>query len=256
MEKRLIDTNGWGLVLDTIGAEKAEFSFLNKENRVRHEKFSANGIEWSEVRKLRETFKSEHPFIDAEGRPFVLFIYDQAAANWRDSDREYKYHFCWCSTLETMQDFGRRGRYKPKYDVDNNTFTVNRGNSDELREMNVCKNCLRKMDFKGYGHTTYQKKTLIYSEFDIAYFFSLKLPQDLLKPTHPFHTGKYTSDWKQVREKIIMERGGKCETCGTVNHLQVHHINGIKDDNSSSNLKVLCYTHHSEQPMHGHMRQL
>lgn len=262
-EGRLIDELGWQKVLDTIGAKRAEIVTLDSVTKKIYEQFTnGSGIGWSDVRKLRKTWRSESPFIDVEGRPFVLFIYDQAGVNYRSSTygisqyghREYKYHFCWCSTLEKMSAGGRRGRYKSKYDIDNNVFTVFRGgNSDDQIEMNVCKNCLHQMDYAGYNTATYSERDSIYKEFDIAYFFSLKLPTDLLKPTHPFHTGRYPADWHIISRNLIKKRGSKCEECNSTQHLQVHHINGVKDDINENNLKVLCYRHHSQQEFHRHM---
>jgi hypothetical protein len=37
--------------------------------------------------------------------------------------------------------------------------------------------------------------------------------------------------------------------------LHVHHINGVKSDNSEMNLRVLCQYCHGEQPNHEHMKQ-
>jgi hypothetical protein len=36
----------------------------------------------------------------------------------------------------------------------------------------------------------------------------------------------------------------------------VHHINGLKSDDSPENLRVLCIGCHAEQPSHGHMRSM
>ncbi|WPU32705.1 HNH endonuclease [Pseudoalteromonas piscicida] len=49
-----------------------------------------------------------------------------------------------------------------------------------------------------------------------------------------------------------------CEQCGVElsqykRLLHTHHINGVKTDNSISNLRALCLDCHKKQPKHEHM---
>ncbi|MBQ3033875.1 MAG: hypothetical protein IJD28_05815, partial [Deferribacterales bacterium] len=50
-----------------------------------------------------------------------------------------------------------------------------------------------------------------------------------------------------------------CEVCGVDLHsnrnlLHVHHIDGVKSNNISTNLMCVCAECHKKQPMHDHMR--
>lgn len=40
------------------------------------------------------------------------------------------------------------------------------------------------------------------------------------------------------------EAGGSCVLCGTSDHIELHHVNGIRSDNRASNLLPLCSDHH------------
>ena len=40
-----------------------------------------------------------------------------------------------------------------------------------------------------------------------------------------------------------------CEICSNTNRIEVHHINGDRDDNRKENLKTLCKRHHND--LHG-----
>lgn len=265
--RTIVEEDSWGRILAKINAKPSQWILLDsKLEKAKRAFITGKGIEWSEVKELRKTWRSDFPFIDSDGNPFVLYIYDQSGSTYRSrwgynrgyynhGPREYKFHFCWCPTLEKMTAIGRRARYKAKNDIENNLFVANRGSGrDEKIKMNVCKFCLMTMNYKNYNGNYYPEKEVIHDEFDMILFFEEHAPQHLLRPSHPFHAGRYTSDWPQVRRKIIEMREGKCEKCGATNNLHVHHKNGIKDDNGPANLQVLCKTHHAEQPMHEHMR--
>ena len=258
---KLIDEIEWARLLGKIGAKKAHFSSLDTERQKIHKELTeGRGVEWSQVQALRETWRSDDPFIDVDGNPFVLYIYDQSGLKYRRSSRyeirEYKYHFSWCTTLEKMTKYGRRARYKAKYDVENDTFSVLSNNDEVKKVMHVCKNCLTKSSYLNYTEVNQGERGLIYNDFNIAHFFSLKSPSDLLRPTHQFYSGKYTKDWANVSRQTREVRGGTCEKCRSVNKLHVHHINGVKDDNRNCNLEVLCYDCHIKQPFHSHMRPI
>ena len=57
-----------------------------------------------------------------------------------------------------------------------------------------------------------------------------------------------------------MERDFKCDNCQIKldgahrKYLHVHHKNGLKNDNSKSNLEVLCIRCHANQPYHAHLK--
>lgn len=251
-----MDQNRWDTILGKINAPRSRWILLSKKLKGAKTNFTiGHGATGAEVRDLKKTWRSDYPFIDENGNPFVLFIYDQASSSWY-KNKEYKYHFCWCSTIETMTAGGRGARYKSKEDVSDNWFLVNKGTGSDVRiQMNVCKKCLSHMNYRGWNSAYYKVKDQIYNEFDIEEFFKKNVPQNLLKPTHQFSTGNYTPDFSEISRKTKEQRGSKCEECNSTDRLQTHHINGVKDDNRPSNLKVLCCDCHTEQLFHSHMKK-
>lgn len=58
------------------------------------------------------------------------------------------------------------------------------------------------------------------------------------------HVG-YTDDWEEVSKRVREQYGYQCQKCDIELHkhqnlCHVHHVNGVKSDNSQRNLQVLC----------------
>jgi RNA-directed DNA polymerase len=61
------------------------------------------------------------------------------------------------------------------------------------------------------------------------------------------------SHWRELKESIKAERGAKCEICGDVNNLDLHHMIARKNKGKDvkSNLQLICRTCHAKTPSFG-----
>ena len=240
----------WDEILSKIGARKSNWTLVKKELRDLSNKIKeGNLLTRQEIEKLKEIWKSKDPFIDEVGRPFVLYIYDRFSW-WNSFSSQYKFHFKWCATLERMDREGRRARYKGKWDINNPLFESSKNAKEPL---DVCKNCLRSFDFKGHY--------LDVDTFNMKEFFDTYGMQNLRQPTHQYYSHTYPKNWDKIAKNYKDSKDWVCEGCqescvGRKIFLHTHHINGVKDDNSTNNLRALCVKCHSKQPMHSHMREV
>jgi hypothetical protein len=195
-------------------------------------------------------------------RRVVLYIRDVFHYRSEDKVDLPRFHISSCSTLNEMKRQRRFERYVVATREDGIfEININVGQNFKKSEerLKICQNCLERIRWEGFSRNflTPQKRQIVekfmLSDFFKAYGKSIEPPQ----PTHTDKTAplnEYVINWSQISQRIKSERGNRCEKCGNTNNLHVHHINGIRYDNLSSNLKVLCATCHAEEPYHSHMK--
>lgn len=204
--------------------------------------------------------------LSVDGRQVLLYIPDQYSpvdVVQASPEKGKRFHVADCKTLNDMRNKGRFERYVVTNNL-NGTFPISGKNSRGVREeldsrLLVCKNCLEKLNYQNYCHEG--TRSIIWNGFEIGKFFETystsfrHLPRSLTQRTLG---NDYTKDWAEISADVRRRCGFTCEEC-TVNLIEhrhllhVHHINGVKQDNSSVNLRPLCVDCHRKQPLHDHM---
>ena len=180
---------------------------------------------------------------------------------------EYKFHICSCKTIEEMINVNRFKRYVVStindgmfvvniYDIDTNDRIEN----ENIVSMNVCKNCLIDLKYKGYYY--HYKSKQIYESFRIGELFNKYMSQFNKKPQYTDKNApqnEYVENFDQISYSFRDINEWECSNChvnlrNDKDLLDTHHINGVKSDNTWGNLQSLCIRCHSEQPFHERLR--
>lgn len=202
-----------------------------------------------------------------QGRQVLLYIPDHSYGSLfydaqSNGSKGNKFHVTWCGTLQNMQSRNRFKRYTATNDLSGEfkIFGANsyRGEAQEAKaNLVVCQSCLSKLNYKGARE--YKKRQQITDAFSIPEFFETYSSFFKFMPSS-FASRKngYSENWKEISSTVRAECGYVCQTCNInlktyPNLLHVHHINGVKHDNSRSNLKALCADCHRKEPLHEHM---
>ena len=196
-----------------------------------------------------------------KGLQVLLYIRDHSNiydATIKNSSNGNKYHIAWCKVLQTMRQEGRFGRYHMNYRL-NGLFEIDDGHGRHQDvKLNVCKSCLEHLNYRGSADREKRKhvfKDFILNEFLANYSTCFQyMPEGVFTSKN----SGYTEDWKSISKEIRKRKKFVCSDCGVDmnNHTSlcdVHHKDGVKNNNSDNNLEVLCRDCHRKRPFHGWM---
>lgn len=247
---------------DRMGARESSWR-LSRPALNEREKLIAELEEGKEI-PLEAVETSFGGLLSHKGEQVVLYIKDTRQDQdtlIHDAEKAKKFHISECEALQRMRREGRFDRYVVSRRKDGK-FKVEATDSVEEIEapLPVCRYCLSKLDWKGYASRG--RSRAIWKNFSLQDFFAEFATFFASKPQYSDETapkGGYAKDWHQIATTIKQQRNWQCDKCGVnlSNHqslLHGHHKNGVVSDNRPSNIDVLCFLCHSEQPAHQWMR--
>jgi hypothetical protein len=232
------------------------------------EKLSKGGIDLDSLDQLKILPDGTLAYKDSR---ILLYIRDLSHYNKYDEVSMPKFHVSNCSTLERMRSNNRFDRYVVATREDGlfelNVLRSNGYKVPRTERLNICQPCLKRIRWPGFsGWLPQEEKWRIISEFSIADFF--KKYERSLHTSRPRYTSdnaplnQYTRDFPEISAALKRLREYRCEECRAdlsrqdhQKYLHVHHRNGLKHDNNSNNLKVVCFGCHANEPDHGHMKR-
>ena len=206
-----------------------------------------------------------------KGRQVLLYIKDHSYSNkiyavLKDGSQGNRFHVADCEMLERMRQKGRFDRYVVTNKLDGFFAVAGADNrTNELIEgetkLSVCQYCLDAINYQKFSSIKKgpPRKAFVQS-FQLADFFDTYSSFFKFMPSGVANNSDsgYSKDWSSISRTIKEQSSYQCQQCAldlsqNKDLLHVHHINGVKSDNSRVNLTPLCCDCHRKQPDHQHM---
>ena len=247
---------------------KSSSSFVAKDApwHIGEEEISLLDKSYLSVKNIDDVQTLNDGTLSYKGRRVIVYIRDQVSYGFKKNDLP-RFHISDCSTIQDMKTNNKWQRYVMSSRLDG-WFEIafqNRHYKQELKKLDVCKNCLDKIKFNGYSSSFLNKKE-IFANFTIADYFE-QYPVDLFSEEPDFDSltapkNLYAKNHGQIAFELKERKGWRCDECNIYlgkgvdrRYLEMHHINSCKYDNNSKNLKVLCVKCHSQEFQHQHLKR-
>lgn len=192
----------------------------------------------------------------------VLYIQDHSF-NFEEAvtypKKARRLHVAECKTIKQQRRYGRFEKYVMSNNPTGKFYITNGEGTGEYVKLLVCMNCLEMLNYQGYQQKNWPARYSIVDNFHAEEFFEKYSSFFNAFPRRQAGAKEgYTVDWSAISRQMRERADFRCSECHVdlsdyPHLLHTHHINGVKHDNSESNLQVLCIDCHSKAPNHHRM---